>query len=153
MPKPLIRRAAWVGLAALALPATASADPLTPLGVFADAALPVKAIMLGLILATLAAIVICAMKLSSGARLSGGSAYLSGLRLGGPLAGFVGAAYGGFAMALGVANVTVPAPLSILAHGAAEVMLLILLGLVSGSVAVAANWAVEARIDRAVLGG
>src|SRR5579863_1569383 len=153
MPKPRIGGAAWIGLACLALPPTASAEPLTVLGVFGAASLPVKAIILGLVLATLAAVVVCGMKLSAGSRLTGGSAYLSGLRLGGPLAGFVGAAYGAFAMALGIANVKVAAPLPILAHGAAEVMLLILLGLVSGSVAVAANWAVEARIDRAVLAG
>lgn len=146
-------RAAGIGLAAaLALPAAAAAEPLTTLGVFGDAALPVKAIILGLVLATLAAIIICAMKLASGPRLSGGSAYLSGLRLGGPLTGFLGAAYSGLVMAMHMANATGAASAPTLAPGMAEIMLIVLLGLVSGSVAVAANWAVEARIDRAVLG-
>ena len=141
-----------LGLAvAIALPSAASAASLTPVVVFANAAPAVKVIIICLIAATLAAIVVAGVKLASGPRLSGGSAFLSGLRLGGPLAGLVGGAYGGFTMALGLANMAEPVPVSILARGAAEVMLLIVLGLVSGSVAVIANWAVEARIDRAVL--
>jgi hypothetical protein len=148
----LIRPAAWLGFAALfATPAAAFAAPLTPVVVFLNAAPVVKVIVLGLVLATLAAVVVCGIKMASGPRLSGGSAYLSGLRVGGPMAGLVGAAWGGLNMTLGLANVATPAPLNIIAHGLAEVMLLILLGLVSGAVAVMANWAVEARIDRAVL--
>jgi len=138
--------------AALALPAVASANPLTPAGVFQDAALPVKLIAFGLAASTLAAIVIGAMKVASGSRLAGGSAFLSGLRLGGPLAGLVGAAYGGLLMALALANAATPVPAPMLARGVAEAMMLVLFGLVSGAVAVIANWAVEARIDRAVLG-
>jgi hypothetical protein len=150
--QPPIRPAAWLGFAALlATPAVAFAAPLTPVVVFLNAAPVVKVIILGLVLATLAAVVVCGVKMASGPRLSGGSAYLSGLRVGGPMAGLVGAAWGGLNMTLGLANVAAPPPLSILAHGLAEVMMLILLGLISGAVAVMANWAVEARIDRAVL--
>lgn len=109
-----------------------------------------KLIILGLIVATLAALLVCSLKLLSGTRLSGGSAFLSGLRLGGPLAGLLGAAYGGLNMSIGLANVHTP-PVSVLAHGAAEIMLLVVLGLLSGAVAVFTHWAVEARIDRAVL--
>ncbi len=138
--------------AALLLPTAASAEPLTGLGVFNEATPVVKVILLGLVAATLAAIVVSTLKVVSGPRLAGGSAFLSGLRVGGPLAGLVGAAYSGLNMALNLANVVEPAPLNILARGASEVLMVILLGLVAGSVAVIANWAVEARIDRTVLG-
>jgi hypothetical protein len=142
-----------VGLAgALVWADAANAAPLSIGGVFQNAALPVKAIVLGLILSTIAAVVVCGMKLGSGARLSGGSAFLSGLRLGGPLAGLVGAAYGGLLISVAVANSAAPAPANVLAQGIAEIMMLVLLGFVSGAVAVIAHWAVEARIDRTVLG-
>lgn len=130
---------------------TAVAAPLTPLTVFADAGPLAKLILLGLLAATLGAVIIAALKLTPTARLSGGSAYLSGLRVGGPLAGLLGAAWSGFHMALGIANVPGPVPANVLAHGAAEVMLLLVLGLLSGAVAVVGHWALEARIDRAVL--
>lgn len=146
------RRASLGLLALLILPTAAAAAPLTPIGVFDHATVVVKVIIVGLTLAMLAAIAVSAMKVASGPRLSGGSAFLSGLRLGGPLAGLVGAAYGGLNMALNLANMSQTAPPNILARGASEVLLLILLGLVAGSVAVIANWAVEARIDRTVLG-
>ena len=143
-------RSAAVAAAFLALPASASAEPLTPIGVFLHAAIPVKLIILFLIGATAAAVVVAGQKLASGPRLAGGSAFLSGLRLGGPLAGLVGATYGALNMALNIANVPMP-PANIVAHGAAEVLMLILLGMVCGSVAVMAHWAVEARIDRTVM--
>ena len=102
-------------------------------------------------MATLAALVVCAAKLATGPRLSGGSAYLSGLRVGGPLTGLLGAAWAGLNMSIGLSNVVGPAPFNVLAHGLSEVMLLIVLGLLAGAVAVVANWTVEARIDRSVL--
>ncbi|MDC7675738.1 hypothetical protein [Asticcacaulis machinosus] len=129
-----------------------SNTPFTPVTIFLDAALPVQFLILALLIATIAAIVICLRKLSQGPRLAGGSAYLKGLRLGGPLAGFVGAAFGGLNMAIGLSNVGTLPPIAVLAPGYAEIMALILLGLITGSVAVIANWAVEARIDRTVLG-
>ncbi len=152
MPVTAFRFRVCAGLAVtLVSPVVAFAAPLNGVGVFENATAIVKLIIVGLVVSTLAAAIVCGMKLASGSRLSGGSAYLSGLRIGGPLAGFVGAAYGAMNMAIGLANVTAPVPVSVLAHGAAEVLMLIFLGLVSGSVAVIANWAVEARIDRAVL--
>jgi len=152
MLSPVFRRAAGLGLAvALGSPVAALAEPLTPIGVFRAAALPVQAIGLGLVLSTMAAVAICLAKLASGPRLAGGSAFLSGLRLGGPLAGLVGAAYGGLLIAMSLANATGPAPMPLIARGVAEAMMLILLGLIAGAVAVIANWAVEARIDRVVL--
>ena len=147
-----IRRAGLGLLATLILPAAASAEPLTAIGVFGEATLVVKVILLGLITVIPAAIVVSAVKVASGPRLTGGSAFRSGLRVGGPLAGLVGAAYSGLNMALNLANIAQPVPVNILARGASEVLMVILLGLVAGSVAVVANWAVEARIDRTVLG-
>jgi hypothetical protein len=146
-------RSAAVAAVFLALPAAATAEPLTPIGVFVDAAIPVKLIMLGLIVAPVAALVILAGKLAAGSRLSGGSAFLSGLRVGGPLAGLVGAAYAGMLMCMNLANTADPVPARLLARGGTEVMMALLLGLVAGSVGVIAHWAVEARIDRTVLAG
>ena len=126
-------------------------DRLTPMVVFQQAAAVEKLIMLSLSVAMLAALIVCAMKLASGPRLSGGSAFLSGLRLGGPIMGLLGAAWAGFSMALGLANTAGAVPLSLLAHGYSEVLLLVVLGFMAGVVAVIANWAVESRIDRSVL--
>lgn len=134
-------------------PIVANAEPYTALTVVSHAAPVVQATVAGIVVADLAAIAICAGKLSAGRGLAGGSAYLSGLRLGGPLAGLFGAAYGGLNMAIGLTNVGHPVPTSVLAPGYAEMMLLILMGLFSGAIAVIAHWAVEARIDRTVLGG
>ena len=137
--------------AALFLPAVAEASPLTPMGIFADAGPLMKLIMLALVAATLAAIAVCAIKLASGPRLSGGSAFLSGLRLGGPLVGFLGAAYITLSIFIGISSLPEPVSLKVAAPGIAEAILILGLGMLAGAVAVIANWAVEARIDRAVL--
>jgi hypothetical protein len=129
----------------------AAADRLTLFRVVEHATPSVQLIIFALVAGSAAAIVVCAMKLSSGPRLSGGSAFLSGLRLGGPIAGLLGAAYGGMNMMIGLSNVVGPVPLNILAHGYAEALLMIVLGLLAGAVAVITNWAVESRIDRTVL--
>ncbi len=134
-----------------ALPAVAQAAPLTPARVFVDAAMLPKLIMLGLVAATVASVTICARKLTSGPQLAGGSAFLAGLRIGGPLAGLLGACYGLLNGFLGIANVPYDVTLKIMAPGLAEAILLVGLGLLAGSVAVICHWAVEARIDRAVL--
>jgi hypothetical protein len=139
-----------LGAAALA-PALAHAQTgLTPVRVFVDAAPSMKLLMLALIVAMVAAIVITVRKVMSGPHLAGGSTFLSGLRLGGPLIGLLGAAYNGLNMALGVANVNPPS-LRVLAPGIAEGMTSLMLGLIVGVVAVICHWIVEARIDRAVL--
>jgi hypothetical protein len=140
-------------LALIAIPAAASAAPLTPVGVMAAATPVAKLIILGLLACTVAAIVVCVRKLASGPRLAGGSAFLSGLRLGGPLAGLLGAAWTGLGMAIGLANVVQPVPASLVARGVAEVMMLITLGLLAGAAGVIGAWALEARIDRDVLKG
>lgn len=148
-----IRRAGFAAFAVLAAAGAATAEPLTPAALFGNATPVVQFIILGLVALTLAAMIVCARKLTSGQRLAGGSAFVSGLRLGGPLAGFLGAAWGGLNMAIGLANLTRAVPVNVLARGWAEAMFLIVLGLLCGAVAVICHWAIEARIDRAVLRG
>jgi biopolymer transport protein ExbB/TolQ len=109
-----------------------------------------KLVMAGLLAATVAAVVVCILKLASG-RLSGGSAFLAGLRVGGPLAGLLGAAYVALRMLIGLSNLESAPPLRIVAPGLAEAVLLIGLGLLAGAVATVCHWLVEARIDRAAL--
>ena len=147
----MVRRLVTLSLALAAAPAAAQAAPLTVGQVFADASPIAQAVMLSLIAASLAAVVVSARKVASGPHLAGGSAFLSGLRLGGPLVGCLGAAYVALLIFLGVANVPAPTPLKMIAPGLAEAALMIGLGLLAGVVGVVANWAVEARIDRAVL--
>jgi len=146
-------------VAALALPGLALADtalaraPLTPVLVFMHAPPLAKFIMLGLAAATIAAVVICIRRLMAGPALVGGSAFLSSLRLGGPLAGGLGSAYTLLNMSVGLSNRPEPPPLQVLAHGFAEAMLLIGMGFCAGAVSAICHWAVEARIDKAVLKG
>ena len=140
-------------LTALAMPAVAAAGPITPVAVVANATAVAKLILLCLLVLIGAAVVVCARTLASGPRLAGGSAFLAGLRLGGPLTGLMGAAWSGFMMSMGLANIGRPAPINVLAPGLAEMSLMIVLGLLAGAVGVVGTWAVEARIDRAVLNG
>jgi hypothetical protein len=153
MSKSLLSSARLPAFAALMLaaPALAQAEPLTPVRVFAHAAPFAQAVMLGLAAATVAAIAICARRLRDGPALVGGSAFLSSLRLGGPLAGALGASYTLLNMTLGLSNVAETPPIKILAPGFAEAVLLIGLGFCAGATAAVCHWAVEARIDRAVL--
>ena len=127
----------------LAAPGAALAEPVTPMLVFQHATPLNKVIMLGLVLAILAAIVIGAMKLSAGR--SGGSPFLAALRAGGPLAGLLGGAQAALNSMIGISNVAVTPPLKVIAPGLAEALLLIGLGLMAGVIAVIANWAVETR--------
>ena len=132
-------------------PAAAQEAKLTLSGVFLDAGPPIKLLMLLLVLSTIAAVVVAVRKLAAGPQLVGGSAFLSALRLGGPLIGLLGAAFNGVMIFLGLSNSSAPVPMSAIAPGIAEAMTLATLGLLAGAVGVAANWAVESRIDRAVL--
>ena len=125
---------------------------LTPVDVFAFAGPLEKLIVLALAVAIVVALVVLVLKLSGGKRLSGGSAYLSGLRLGGPIIGGLGACASLLSMTLGVANVPIDVTLKMLAPGFAETFLQVGLGFLAGAVAVFAHWAVESRIDRQVLG-
>ena len=149
----MIKRDALLATGALlSIPSTASAAErlLTPALVFVYATPFGKLIMLSLVAAMIAAVVITARKLSSGPSLAGGSAFVSNLRLGGPLVGMLGASYSALNSAVGVANFK-PDNLIVIAPGVAESLLVFGLGVLAGSVAVFANWALEARIDRAVL--
>lgn len=149
---PRLRVLTLVSAAAAAAPAIVmAAEPLTPTRVFLDAAPFAKVVMLGLAAATGAAVLICAKRLKDGPALVGGSAFLSSLRLGGPLAGALGASYTLLAMTLGLSNMAQTPPINILAPGFAEAVLLIGLGFCAGAVSAICHWAVEARIDRAVL--
>lgn len=141
-------------LAALAAPGAAlAASPGLTLGtVFFDAGPITKLIMLALVLGAGAAVVVTLLKLASGRRLSGGSAYVSALRLGGPLVGLMGAVIVLLMMFIGIASAGQSVPMAVLAPGFAEAALLFLLGLLAGVVGVICHWIVEARIDRTVLG-
>lgn len=146
--------AATIAAGLIASPAIANAadhPPLTLWLVVRDTTMSVQLILLALFLSMVAAVCVCAVKLMSRAGLSGGSAYLSGLRFGGPLAGLLGASVTGFIMFVGVANLHEPITAAQLAPGIAEAMLMIMLGLCAGVVAVVCKWVVDARIDRAVL--
>ena len=140
------------GLMLASIPGLASAAPrLTLSDVFGDADEVMKALMILLLAAAVIAIVVTGMKMAGGKRLPGGSAFVSALRLGGPLLGLLGAVFvllNGF---VGIANAGGPVPMPVLAPGFAEAALLFLLGLVAGVVGVICHWIIEARIDRAVL--
>jgi biopolymer transport protein ExbB/TolQ len=110
-----------------------------------------KLLMVLLVLSMIAAVVVAVRKIAAGPQLVGGSAFLSALRLGGPLLGLLGAAFNGVMIFIGLSNQPGPIPLSVLAPGVAEALTLAMLGLLAGVVAVVAHWAVESRIDRAVL--
>ncbi len=125
---------------------------LTPVDVFAFGTPLQKVVVLVLLGSIVAALIVLGAKLAGGKRLNGGSAFLSGLRLGGPVIGGLGACSSMLMMTLGVANTPVEVTLKMMAPGFAEAFLQISLGFLAGAVAVFANWAVESRIDRQVLG-
>lgn len=127
------------------------APRITPIIVFANAETLQKLIILALVTAAVAALVVLALKLRAGQRLAGGSAFLSGLRLGGPILGGFGACLSLLNMSIGFANVPKDTPLQVLAPGFAEVFFVVGLGFLAGVVAVFANWMVESRIDQSVL--
>jgi biopolymer transport protein ExbB/TolQ len=128
----------------------AAAISVTPLVVFADASVPMKAVMLILAVALIAAVVVTVRKVASGPHLNGGSTFLSALRLGAPLLGLLGAAFNALMMFIGLSNMG-SQPINVLAPGLAEAAFLLVLGLIVGVVAVICHWVVEARVDRLVL--
>lgn len=150
----MLKRHALPALAAaLALSpsmAFAAQRMLTPAGIFNDAAPFQKLLMLALIAGIVTAVTVAVRRLTSGPSLSGGSAFISGLRLGGPLIGALGATYSAMNSAIGVANIN-PQNLNVLAPGIAESLLVFGLGVFAGTVAVILHWAIESRIDRQVL--
>lgn len=139
-------------VALASIPGLAIAAPrLTLSDVFADADESMKALMILLIAAALIAVVLTGLKVAGGRRLAGGSAFVSALRLGGPLLGLLGAVFVLLSGFVGIANAGAPVPMPVLAPGFAEAALLFLLGLLAGVVGVVCHWIIEARIDRAVL--
>jgi hypothetical protein len=141
-------RACTFALLATSLPGAAHA--MAPADILLNADKTMQVIMAALIVAALTAIVVMGMKLRTGERLNGGSAYLQALRLGGPLIGLLGAAYNMLMINIAIANIgDVSYP--VLAPSVAESVFIFMLGLIAGVVAVVCNWVVEARIDRAVL--
>lgn len=138
-----------LGAALTLIPGTAHA--MTPVDILWNADTTMKGLMFALIVAALAAIAMTARKVASGPRLTGGSAFLQALRLGGPLIGLLGAAYNTLMINIAIANIGQPPSYPVLAPFVAEAVFLVVLGLVTGIVAVICNWIVEARIDRAVL--
>ncbi len=151
---PVIRLKSVLAVAALPvlLPAIAWAQsrPMNPGMIVGDAAPAMKLVMLILIAALIAALVVTVRKLLSGRHLTGGSAFISALRLGAPLLGLLGAAFNGLMMFMAIANVG-PQPINVLAPGLAEAAFLIVLGLTVGVVAVICHWTIESRLDRMVL--
>jgi hypothetical protein len=149
--KTAIAAALFAGaLSTAALAQPAGAPRLTVGTIFADAGLFPKVILIVLFAAMIAAIVICVRKLSAGSKLSGGSAFVSGLRAGGPLLGLLGGGYGLLNITIGL-TVLRPKDLYVVMPGVAETVFVILIGLLAGVVAVIAHWAIESRIDREVL--
>lgn len=124
---------------------------VTPLLVFESAPPIEQGIMVLLVLAAVAALAVLAVKLGAGGRPSSGSAFLSGLRFGGPIIGFLGACHAGLTTTLGAANAPIVVTPIMLAPGIAESFLMIGLGFLAGVVAVFAHWIVESRIDHRVL--
>jgi len=137
------------GVVAAFMPGAAHA--MTPTDIFWNADPTMKGLMLALILAALAAVAVTGRKVLSGPALTGGSAFLQALRLGGPLIGLLGAAYNILMINIAIANIGQQPSYPVLAPGVAEAVFLFVLGLITGVVAVICNWIVEARIDRAVL--
>lgn len=110
-----------------------------------------KLLMLVVVIATIAAVVICIRKLMAGSSLVGGSAFVKALRLGGPLLGLLGGSYAAMNIFIALANFSGPVNPVIYMPAVAEAFAVLIIGLISGVVAVIANWAIEARIDREVL--
>ena len=130
----------------------APAETLTPFDVFQYAPLVQQLIIVALMVAIVAAVVVLVLKLSPGRPLSGGSAFLSGLRLGAPIIGLLGACHAGLYMTIAVASVSIEPTLKMFAPGIAESFEMVGLGFLAGAIAIVAHWAIESRIDRRVLG-
>ena len=140
-----------LAVATLAAPGVAWAANVGPVEVFANAAPLQKALALALSAAIIACLVVGVRKLAAGPHAGGGSAFVSGLRLGGPLAGLLGGAYAAIRMSAGLAQMPGNPGLNALAPAFAEAASLVALGFAAGAIAVVLNWAIEARLDRAVL--
>jgi len=141
-----------IGVAGLAgvVGASSAAHALSQGQIFGEASEEVQALVVALVVGMVAAIVITVRKVLPGAKLAGGSAFVSSLRAGGPLIGLLGAAINALGWCVAIANHGMPS-MQVMAPGFAEAMFLILFGILAGVVAVICHWIIEARIDRSVL--
>jgi hypothetical protein len=128
-------------------------NPITMYDLFSNSALVPKVVVVVLLALAVAAVAVCTIKVLSGPRLSGGSTFLSSLRLGAPLLGLLGGVWGFMNTFLGIANFGPISNIAVVAPGVAESIFIIFVGLLVGVVAVICHWAVEAKIDRTVLKG
>jgi biopolymer transport protein ExbB/TolQ len=147
-------------MAVMATPAwsqTADAPTMLPpdqrLGladVFLDASPVNRAVMVGLIIATVVAVVLWAVRLTQKVDVTGWSlSYFRGLKGAGPFVGATGAAYTLLLSFIAVSNVRPSPSLTVMAPGIAEAILQILLGLLAAAVAVVCERHLEGRIRRA----
>jgi hypothetical protein len=113
-------------------------------GVLANAAIPVKLIMAGLMIAIAASVVLWLLKFARKAPAGG---FLSAVVVSGPLFGVAAAAFTLLTMAVGVANVRPSPDLATLAPGLAEAALTVLLGMLAGAVAAAARGHLQSRAE------
>ena len=142
VPLSLPAGAAWAEDAATKMQLVPPAQRLSIGGVFANAAVPVKLIMAGLIVAIAASIVVWLLK---AARKAPASGFLSAMVVSGPLFGLAAAAFTLLAMAVGIANVRPSPDLATLAPGLAEAAMTVLLGMLAGAVAAAARGHLQSR--------
>lgn len=110
-----------------------------------------KAVMVSLLLASGAAVALAAAKVLARGGLTGGSAFVRGLRWAGPLLGLAGALHVMLTLFIGMARFGGSVPLAVYAPGLAEGVLVLLIGVVSGLVGVVCHAVIAARIDRAIL--
>ncbi len=131
-----------------------AAERLTVGGVFADASLEMKLVMLVLLAAAAGSVAVWSLGLGKVGRadakgLAGALARLRIVRSAGVPLGCLAAAYVMFASFIGISNVR-PAPsLTVVAPGLAEATLAIMLGLLATTVAVICERHLEGRIRRA----
>jgi hypothetical protein len=154
--------------AVLATPAMASAQPdagytvvpaadrLTFGGVFADASIEMKLLMLVLIAGLVAALVRWAMglqrlKAADAAGVAGAVGFLRMVGAGGALLGLAGAAYVLLAGFIGVSNVRPTPSFTVMAPGYAEAALTVLLGLLASAAGVMCAKHLEGRLRVASL--
>ena len=84
--------------------------------VFQNSAPIQKLLIIALAIACVTAVVLALTKISSSRRPKDGSAFLSGLRLGGPILGLLGACRAAYGISVGLAYSPGPITLQMLAH-------------------------------------
>lgn len=157
-----------VTLAALAAPGLAAAqtgytvvpaaERLSFGGVFGDASVEMKLLMLVLIAAVAAGLVrwgmgLARLKAADAGGVAGAVGFLQVVGGGGVLLGFAGAAYVLLAGFIGVSNVRPTPTLTVMAPGYAEASLAVLLGLLASAVGVMCAKHLEGRLRVATLKG